>query len=197
MRRLGVDPGDARVGLAVSDDDATLASPLCTVPARGEGDPATRIAVEAARAGCQEIIVGLPRNLDGSEGNAARKSRLLAGRIHAASGLRVVLWDERLTTAEAHRALALVEVRSRARRGVVDQVAATILLQSYLDARAARRRETLEKKRDKSAAAGQTESEWSPRREDVANAAITPAPDACGRRGAPGARTARGRRPRS
>lgn len=140
MRRLGVDPGEARVGLAVSDDEGLLAAPLCTIAARGEGDPAKRIAVEAARAGCEEIVVGLPRNLDGSEGGAARKARLLAGRIHAASGLRVVLWDERLTTAEAHRALGVVEMSERDRRAIIDQVAATILLQSYLDARAARKR---------------------------------------------------------
>jgi putative Holliday junction resolvase len=184
------------VGLAVSDDDGLLATPLCTVPARGEGDPAKRIAAEAAREGCEEIIVGLPRNLDGTEGAAARKSRLLAGRIHLASGLRVVLWDERLTTAEAHRALGTVEMSERDRRGVVDQVAATILLQSYLDARAARKREALAKKRDKSAAVGQTESEWSRSSEDAANAASTPAPDASGRRGAPGARGVRSRRPR-
>lgn len=141
MRRLGVDPGEARVGLAVSDDEGLLAAPLCTIAARGEGDPAKRIAAEAERTGCKEIVVGLPRNLDGSEGGAARKARLLAGRIHALSGLRVVLWDERLTTAEAQRVLGVVEMKARDQRAVIDQVAATILLQSYLDARAARKRE--------------------------------------------------------
>lgn len=205
MRRLGVDPGDARVGLAVSDADDLLATPLCTVAARGEGDPAKLIAAEAARTGCEEIIVGLPRNLDGSEGGAARKARLLAGRIHAATGLRVVLWDERLTTAEAHRALGNADLSEREQRRVIDQVAATILLQSYLDARAARKREAREKKRDKSAAAGQTESEWSARSEDAANAvnaanppseASVPVPGGSGRRGAPGARDARERRRR-
>ena len=140
MRRLGVDPGDARVGLAVSDADDLLATPLCTVAARGEGDPAKLIAAEAARTGCEEIIVGLPRNLDGSEGGAARKARLLAGRIHAATGLRVVLWDERLTSQAAHRALAGVEMSSRDRRGKVDRVAAVLLLEGYLDAVRARRR---------------------------------------------------------
>jgi hypothetical protein len=90
----------------------------------------------------------------------------------------------------------MAEMSERDRRGVVDQVAATILLQSYLDARAARKREALEKKRDKSAAAGQTETEWSRSSEDAANAASTPAPDVSGRRGAPGARAVRSRRPR-
>ena len=191
MRRLGVDPGEARVGLAVSDDEGLLATPLRTVPARGEGDPAIRIAAEAATAGCEEIIVGLPRNLDGTEGGAARKARLLAARIHKASGLRVVLWDERLTTAEAHRALGAVEMSERDQRKVIDQVAATILLQSYLDAHAARKRANREKKRDKLAAAVQTESEWRPKSEDAAS---DPVPDVSARRGAPGARAVRGRR---
>jgi len=194
MRRLGVDPGDARVGLAVSDDEGALATPLCTIAARGEGDPAKRIAAEALREDCKEIVVGLPRNLDGSEGGAARKARLLAGRIHTATGLRVVLWDERLTTAEAHRALGAAEMSERDQRKVIDQVAATILLQSYLDARAARKRESLEKTRDKSADASQTESEWSPTSEDAAVPSV-PERDASGRRGARGARDVRGRRP--
>lgn len=176
MRTLGVDPGDARVGLAVSDDDGTFASPLRTIAARGEGDPAKRIAEEAVRAGCAEIVVGLPRNLDGSEGGAARKARALAGRVRAATGLRVVLWDERLTTAEASRALSAVEMRARDQRSVVDQVAATILLQSYLDARAARRRARRAEKRAAKAGTPQndtpdtTEAGWTATSEDVASA---------------------------
>jgi putative Holliday junction resolvase len=188
VRTLGVDPGDARVGLAVSDEDGAWASPLCTLAARGEGDPAKRIAEEAARAGCKEIVVGLPRNLDGSESGAARKARALAGRVRAATGLRVVLWDERLTTAEASRALAAVEMRARDQRSVVDQVAATILLQSYLDARAARRRERRAAKRAAKADAPQTNSSdtteagWSATSEDAASAPVAA--------GEPGARRA-------
>jgi putative Holliday junction resolvase len=188
VRTLGVDPGDARVGLAVSDEDGAWASPLCTLAARGEGDPAKRIAEEAARAGCAEIVVGLPRNLDGSEGGAARKARALAGRVRAATGLRVVLWDERLTTAEASRALSAVEMRARDQRSVVDQVAATILLQSFLDARAARR---LARRAEKHAAPQTApqpefphtpEAAWSATSEDAASAPVAP--------GEPGARRA-------
>jgi putative Holliday junction resolvase len=178
VRTLGVDPGDARVGLAVSDDEGTFASPLCTLAARGEGDPAKRIAAEAARAGCAEVVVGLPRNLDGTEGGAARKARALAGRVRAATGLRVVLWDERLTTAEASRALSAVEMRARDQRSVVDQVAATILLQSYLDARAARRRERRAAKLAAKAGvvqantADETEAGWSATSEDAASGPV-------------------------
>jgi putative Holliday junction resolvase len=180
VRTLGVDPGDARVGLAVSDDDGTFASPLRTIAARGEGDPAKRIAEEAARAGCGEIVVGLPRNLDGSEGGAARKARALAGRVRAVTGLRVVLWDERLTTAEASRALSAVDMRARDQRSVVDQVAATILLQSYLDARAARRRARRAAKQAAQGAVAQppstdtTEAVWSATSEDAASEPVAP-----------------------
>jgi putative Holliday junction resolvase len=139
MRRLGVDPGSARVGLAVSDEDGRLASPLRTVPVRPGIDVAAEIAAAARDVEAGEIVVGLPISLDGVEREAARRARALAARVAEASGLRVVLWDERLSTAEAHRALAAQGHGERARRGRVDRAAAAIVLQAYLDARRARR----------------------------------------------------------
>lgn len=137
MKRLGVDPGTVRVGLAVSDDDGRLASPLATLDAR-VGDPARAIADHATREEVAEIVIGLPLSLDGREHAAARGARALAARVEKFAGVPVVLWDERLTTAEATRALHASEVRGAKARALVDRVAATMILQSYLDARSRR-----------------------------------------------------------
>jgi putative Holliday junction resolvase len=136
MRVLAVDPGTVRVGLALSDESATLATPLRTL------DASPRLAdaiAEVARAeGAGRIVVGLPRRLDGGEGEEAAAARRLAGELTRTSGLPVELWDERFTSLMAERAL----VESRPRRGrragaqrreATDRVAASILLQSYLD----------------------------------------------------------------
>jgi putative Holliday junction resolvase len=136
MRVLAVDPGAVRVGLALSDEGGSLATPHSTLAA-GPG-LAQRIAVVAGEAGAEAVIVGLPRRLDGTEGPEAEAARALADDIAAASGLAVELWDERFTSVMAESAL----VSSRPRRGrrqaavrreATDRVAAAVLLQSYLD----------------------------------------------------------------
>ena len=134
MRRLGVDPGERRIGLALSDEDGRVAMPLKTLARASDDSTARAIADEATAAAAAEIVVGLPLALDGSEGMAARRARALASRIGALATSKVVMWDERLTTAAATRALRDAGVRGRDQRAVVDQAAATLMLQCYLDA---------------------------------------------------------------
>ena len=132
-RRLGVDVGAVRVGVAVCDPEGLLATPVETVAA-GEGDIA-RLAALAAEYEVVEAVVGLPRSLSGAEGRAAVKARAFAvrlvGKIHP---IPVRLVDERLTTVTATRGLRESGVRGRKSRAVVDQAAAVVILQNALDA---------------------------------------------------------------
>jgi len=134
---LGVDLGERRIGLALSDPSGTLASPLRTIEVTG--DPARdRLAVltAAREAEAQVIVVGLPRSLSGREGPAARRARVEASALAEVAGeIKVELHDERFTTREADRALADAGKRRRERRAHVDAAAAAIILQSYLDAK--------------------------------------------------------------
>ena len=140
MRRLGIDHGERRVGLALSDEDGRIALPLETLERKDPKILLETIAALATREAVVEIVVGLPLNLDGTEGTSARRARRFSERLAEESGLPVVLWDERLTTAAAQRALAEGGVRASDQKRMVDQVAAAILLQSYLDSRDVSRR---------------------------------------------------------
>jgi len=130
-RVMAVDLGSARTGVAVSDELGMLAQPWKTLPG-GEA------ALEAVVAAAEEIkpvriLVGLPRNMDGSYGPAAVAAQAFAENLRARVTCPVDLWDERLTTVAAQRALRDSGRKARDQRGVVDQVAAQILLQSWLD----------------------------------------------------------------
>lgn len=133
MKRLGVDHGLARVGLAIADDESGLAHPLQTLAGKDHEALAKQVAARAGQEGASEIVVGLPLALDGSEGGAARRARKFADRVKALTALPVILWDERLTSAQAERALTEMAVRGARKREVVDQVAAALILQSYID----------------------------------------------------------------
>jgi putative Holliday junction resolvase len=133
VRVLAVDPGSRRVGLALSDPTGTIAQPLTTFDAEPQETLAERLAETAKQHDATRIVVGLPRQLDGSTGDAARAARALAGSLRRVSGLPVELVDERLTTAQAERSMIAGGVRRAKRRATIDQVAATLLLQSYLD----------------------------------------------------------------
>ena len=131
-RRLGVDVGAVRVGVAVCDPEGLLATPVETVAA-GDGDIA-RLAELAAEYEVVEAIVGLPRSLSGAEGKAAAKARAFADRlVGKISPIPVRLVDERLTTVTATRGLRESGVRGRKSRAVVDQAAAVVILQNALD----------------------------------------------------------------
>jgi len=135
---LGIDAGSVRVGIAVSDPTRTVATPVVTVQRRPETLWA-RLREEIAARGITSVVVGLPRRLDGSEGDAAAAARELATEVERRTGLAVVLRDERFTTAQAVRQMIASGMRRRRRRQKIDAVAATLMLQSWLDARAASR----------------------------------------------------------
>ncbi len=131
--RLGVDPGDARIGVARSDPAGLLATPVETVR-RGKGD-LRRIVHLAREEGAMEIVVGLPRSLSGREGPAAEKARAWARSLaRAVAPTPVRLVDERLTTLSAEAMLRDRGVKGPSRRAVVDQAAAMVILQHALDA---------------------------------------------------------------
>jgi putative Holliday junction resolvase len=130
--RLGLDPGDARIGVARSDPTGFLATPVETVR-RGKDD-VRRIARLAAECDAVEVVVGLPRSLSGGEGPAAAKTRAWASALaRKLAPLPVRLVDERLTTISAEAMLRDRGVKGRQRRGVVDQAAAVVILQHALD----------------------------------------------------------------
>lgn len=131
-RALGVDVGQVRVGLAVSDAAGMLATPLDTLP--GGRDLPARIAARAQAEGCRTVVVGLPRGMDGQDNAATGRARQLADQL-GRHGLEVALWDERLSSVQAERALLGAGQRRARRREVRDQLAAAIILQAWLDAR--------------------------------------------------------------
>jgi len=131
-KALGVDPGSVRIGLALSDDIGFMAHPLQTLKTAKESPQ--EIATIALEKGSQVIVIGLPRNMNGSYGPAAEKSRELAAAVTPLTPARVILWDERLTTAAATKRLQEAGRNSREQRSVIDQVAAVQILQDWLDA---------------------------------------------------------------
>ena len=134
MRAMAIDYGDRRIGLAVSDLLGLLAGEAWTMEEWDMERAARRIAEEAKARGVGTLILGLPKNMDGTEGDRARKCRDFAERLREETGLEVILWDERLTTVESHRILTESRIRGRKRKKTVDAVAAGLILQSYLDA---------------------------------------------------------------
>ena len=130
-RIMAVDLGTVRTGVAVSDELGMLAQPWKTLPG---GDAALEAVVSAVgEVKPVRVLVGLPRNMDGSYGPAAEGARAFAEQLKSRVQCPVDLWDERLTTVSAQRALRESGRKARDQRGVVDQVAAQFLLQSWLD----------------------------------------------------------------
>ncbi|UCC67320.1 MAG: Holliday junction resolvase RuvX [Armatimonadota bacterium] len=141
MRALGIDFGERRIGVAVSDELGIMARPLSVVERTSRAEDIARIGEFASKRKVEMIVVGLPLNMDGSPGPAARRARRFAAALRRELGLQVELWDERLTTAEADRALIASGQRRARRRELRDGVAASLILQSYLEARQRNRRE--------------------------------------------------------
>ncbi len=136
---LAVDLGKARTGLAVCDPCEILASPLAVLH---EGDPdrlAEAIVSAAKERGAQLLVLGLPRNMDGSEGESAQNARVMGEKLHRLSGLPVEFCDERGTTITAQGYLNDVNVRGKKRKNTVDAVAATVILEDFLRSRRQRR----------------------------------------------------------
>lgn len=132
-RLLGVDFGDTRTGLAVSDPSRLLSSGLETLKPGGLEKTAEAVARTAAEQKVSAIVVGLPKNMDGTEGFRAARCREFAERLAALTGLPVAMLDERLTTVSASRYLNETNTRGAARKGVIDTLSAQIILQNALD----------------------------------------------------------------
>ncbi len=137
-RILGLDLGTRRIGVALSDPTRTVAVPLATVPHASSRRDLDRVAELCSAHAVARIVVGWPRNMDGSIGVAARRAEKFAQILRRALDVPVDLWDERLSTAAAERALLQANLRRDRRRDLRDRVAAAVILQAYLDAQAAR-----------------------------------------------------------
>jgi len=133
---LGIDFGQARIGLAISDELRMLAHPLETIPANK--DSAKRIAEIVEKRKVEKVVIGIPRHMSGEIGESAQRALDFASNLRQKLQCPVETWDERLTTVAANRALAAAGKKTRETRGIVDQVAAQMILQGYLDREHAR-----------------------------------------------------------
>lgn len=132
---LSVDFGDKRTGIAVCDKFEMLASPVCVITEWNIDSLANKIIEVAKEKRAEEIVVGLPKNMDGSEGFRADACKELGEKLKSSTEIPVNFWDERLTTVSAHKILSENNVRGKKRKAVVDAVAADIILQDYIDFR--------------------------------------------------------------
>jgi len=137
VRVLGIDLGSKRIGIATSDRSGTIATPYTVLLRCGSmGGDHRNIAKMVVEEEAEAVIVGLPLNMDGTEGKAAQAARVEAARMATVVGVPVHVHDERLTTVEADRVLMEQRMNAQARRRVVDKVAAAVMLQSWLDTQA-------------------------------------------------------------
>ena len=132
---LSVDYGDKRTGIAVCDKFEMLASPVCVITEWNIDTLANKIIEVVKEKRAEEIVVGLPKNMDGSEGFRADACKELGEKLKNLTEIPVNFWDERLTTVSAHKILSENNVRGKKRKAVVDAVAADIILQDYIDFR--------------------------------------------------------------
>jgi putative holliday junction resolvase len=133
MRILGLDHGTKRIGVAISDELKMIAQPVEFIPAEPFADFVARLKELLWDKGAELILVGMPRNMDGSYGRAALKVKEFVAALQTAVSVPIKTWDERLTSVQANRSLIQGRVRREQRKEKVDKMAAAILLQSYLD----------------------------------------------------------------
>ena len=136
MKILAVDYGDARTGIAISDLLCSIVGSTTVIHSRNPDKTLEEILRLVKENGVGELVVGLPRNMDGSEGPRAELCRAFAARLEEATGLKVALWDERRTTVEAHNILSQHNYHGKKRKNTVDAVAASLILEGYLGFRA-------------------------------------------------------------
>jgi putative Holliday junction resolvase len=132
---MGIDYGDARTGIAISDLLCTIVGSSCVIPSRNAEKAIADIVRLCKENSVGEIVVGLPRNMDGSEGPRAALCREFGDRVKEATGLPVTMWDERRTTVEAHNILSQHNYHGQKRKNTVDAVAASLILEGYLNFR--------------------------------------------------------------
>ena len=132
-RIMGIDYGDARTGVAMSDLLCSIVGSTAVVPSRNTEKAIADIVRIAKENEVGKIVVGLPRNMDGSEGPRAELCRQFADRLRETTGLETVMWDERRTTVEAHNILSQHNYHGQKRKNTVDAVAASLILEGYLN----------------------------------------------------------------
>ena len=135
MRIMAIDYGDARTGIAISDPTGLLAGYTTVIHSRKSEVVAEEIARLVKEHGVEELVMGFPRNMDGTEGPRAELYRAFAQQVGQVTGLTPVLWDERRTTVEAHNILHASGKRMKQHKKTVDAVAATLILEGYLTRR--------------------------------------------------------------
>ena len=133
MKIIAIDYGDAHTGVAFSDPTGFLTGTPTTIHSRSADVVLSELARLVREQGAEEIVMGFPRNMDGTEGPRAELYRAFAGRVEEATGLKPVLWDERRTTVDAHRILQQAGKNAKKRKKTVDAVAASLILEGYLD----------------------------------------------------------------
>lgn len=132
MKIIAVDFGDSRTGLAMCDKTEMLASPLCVISEKDFEECIKKTAEKIAENKADIAVVGYPKNMNNTVGERAEKCTLFAEKLKEQTGIPVELWDERCTTVSAHNYLNITNTRGRKRKAVVDAVAATIILESYM-----------------------------------------------------------------
>ena len=133
MRIIGIDFGDARVGIAASDETEFLATAICSINVTGVNDAVRKCTDNIKELGGEKLVCGLPYNMNGSESFRAEKTRVFADKLKQATGLELEFMDERLSTVEAYTYMNITDFKSSKRRSVIDAMSAQIILQSYLD----------------------------------------------------------------
>lgn len=139
MRVMAIDYGDAHTGVAVSDPTGFLVGTTTTIDSRRQEVVVDRLAELIREHRPEEVVLGFPRNMDGTEGPRAQLYRDFAGKLEEAAGMKVILWDERRTTIDAHQILFNQGKDGRKRKKLVDAVAASLILENYLDYKRMRR----------------------------------------------------------
>ena len=132
MKIMAIDYGDARTGVALSDLLCTIVGSTCVIPSRNREKAIGDLVTIARENQVGQIVVGLPRNMDGTEGPRAQLCREFAQLLEKATGLPVEMWDERRTTVEAHNILSQHNYHGQKRKNTVDAVAASLILEGYL-----------------------------------------------------------------
>lgn len=132
MKIMGIDYGDARTGIAISDLLCSIVGSTTVIHSRNDDKTIAQIKELIAQNGVGELVMGLPRNMNGTEGPRAELCRAFAQRLEEETGLSVKLWDERRTTVEAHNILSAHNYHGKKRKNTVDAVAASLILEGYL-----------------------------------------------------------------
>ena len=135
MKIMGIDLGKARTGIAISDITESFAFPNCVITEYNEDKMVLKVCEKIKELSPELLVIGLPKNMDGSEGFRAEECRIAASKIAEASGKKIVMWDERCTTISAHTVLNMNDTRGKKRKETVDAVAAVMILEDYLNFR--------------------------------------------------------------